>query len=79
MQPGLRRSSFGLIVRQMGRAEMTDKPPGFNSFDPELGRLIRESQARYDALTPEQKAAHDQAQKESWVRAMMPTGDPRWV
>lgn len=42
------------------------------SADAELARLIREAGARYDALTPEQKAAHDAAQRESFIRAMGP-------
>ena len=57
---------------------MSERPQGFNEVDAELGRLMREASARYEAMTPEQKAAHDQAQKESWVRAMKPTGDPRF-
>lgn len=45
-----------------------------------LGRLeatVRNAKARYDAMTPEEKAEHDKAQRESFVRGMMPTGDPR--
>ncbi len=45
-------------------------------YDDKFDRLIREAQARIDAMTPEQKAALEQAQKESWVRAMKSTGDP---
>ena len=57
---------------------MTVFPQGFNEVDTDLGVLIREAVARYEAMTPGQKAAHDQAQKESWIRAMKPTGDPRF-
>lgn len=44
----------------------------------ELKNLIRKAQERYDALTPEEKAEHDRKQRESFVRGMMPTGDPRF-
>jgi hypothetical protein len=44
----------------------------------ELENLVRKAKERYDALTPEQKEAHDKAQRESFVRGMMPTGDPRF-
>lgn len=44
----------------------------------ELKKIVAKAQARYDAMTPEQKAAHDKAQRESFVRAMKPTGDPRF-
>jgi hypothetical protein len=40
--------------------------------DNKLKQLVAEAQARYDALTPEEKAAHDQAQRESWMRGMGP-------
>ncbi len=68
-------------IREAEEAEAarlaSERPQGVNEVDAELGRLIREAQARYNALSPEDKAAHDQAQKESLVRAMMPTSDPR--
>lgn len=38
----------------------------------ELKRMVAAAQARYDALTPDQKAAHDKAQRDSFVRAMQP-------
>lgn len=33
--------------------------------------LVREALDRYNELTPEEKQAHDKAQRESWVRGMM--------
>lgn len=36
----------------------------------DLNTLVRQARERYDAMTPEQKAAHDQAQRESFVRGM---------
>lgn len=44
----------------------------------ELKRLVEDAKRRYDAMTPEQKAEHDRKQRESFVRGMMPTGDPRF-
>lgn len=35
-------------------------------------KLVAEAQARYDALPPEQRAAHDYEQRRSWVRGMCP-------
>jgi hypothetical protein len=32
-----------------------------------LDRLLCEAQAKFDALTPEQKRAHREAQRKSWV------------
>jgi hypothetical protein len=46
--------------------------------DPELLALLEKAKARYSAMTPEQKKAMHKAQRESWVRGMMPTGDPRF-
>lgn len=46
--------------------------------DARLVQLVARADAAYDAMTPEQKAAHDKAQRESWVRGMMSTGDPRF-
>lgn len=40
----------------------------------ELQELIRQAQARYDALSPEGKAEHDRLQRESFVRSFMPAG-----
>ena len=34
---------------------------------PGLDRLIKESCAKFDALTPEQKREHRRAQRKSWV------------
>jgi hypothetical protein len=44
----------------------------------ELRALVAKAKAAYEAMTPEQKKAHDQAQQESWVRGMRATGDPRF-
>jgi hypothetical protein len=35
---------------------------------PDLDALIREARAAFEALSPEDQAAHRQAQAESWVR-----------
>jgi hypothetical protein len=37
-----------------------------------LKQLIEEAKEKYDAMTPEEKAAHDTAQRESFVRGMGP-------
>ena len=42
-----------------------------------LSELLAQAKARYDALSSEDKAEHDRKQRESWVRGMMTTGDPR--
>jgi hypothetical protein len=46
----------------------------------ELKVLIQQAQARYNALSPEAKEAHDKAQRESWIRGMGPCehGDYDW-
>ena len=36
----------------------------------DLEKMIKQAKVKYDAMTPSQKAAHDQAQRESWVRGM---------
>jgi hypothetical protein len=46
--------------------------------DHDLYRKLMAAVEAYEAMTPEQKEAHDKAQRESFVRAMMPTGDPRF-
>jgi len=38
----------------------------------ELKQLVAYAQARYAALTPEQKAYHDHEQRRSFVRGMCP-------
>lgn len=38
----------------------------------ELQELIAGARARYDAMTPEQKAAHDYEQRRSFARGMCP-------
>lgn len=36
----------------------------------QLRKLIAQAKARYEALSPEEKAAHDKAQQESFVRGL---------
>lgn len=36
----------------------------------EFKALVAQAQARYDALSPEDKMAADQRQRESWLRGM---------
>lgn len=43
---------------------------------PTLQTVISAAKARYDAMSPAEREAHDKAQRESFVRSMMPTGDP---
>lgn len=38
----------------------------------ELKRLVARAQARYDALSPREKAEHDHEQRRSYVRGMCP-------
>jgi len=45
---------------------------------PELQAALDRATAAYEAMTSAQKAAHDKAQRESFARGMMPTGDPRF-
>ncbi|WP_234892227.1 hypothetical protein [Agrobacterium vitis] len=52
-------------------------PTDCPATSPELLELIAKAKATYDAMSPEEKARHDQAQRESFLRGMMPTGDPR--
>ena len=42
-----------------------------------IADLVTQAKARYNAMTPEQRRAHDKAQLESLIRGLMPTGDPR--
>ncbi len=37
--------------------------------------LLAESLARYEALSPAEKAEHDEAQRQSWVRGEMAMGE----
>lgn len=43
---------------------------------PELERLVRESEARFAALSPEQQKAHRAAQQRSFVIGNMPLSRP---
>jgi len=42
-----------------------------------LDRALAEARSWYEAMSPEQREAHDRATREDWVRGMMPTVDPR--
>lgn len=39
---------------------------------PELDALLKRAVAAYNAMTPEQRREHDEAQRQSWVRGMAP-------
>jgi hypothetical protein len=39
---------------------------------PDLQTLLARSVAAYNAMTPEQRAVHDEAQRQSWARGMAP-------
>ena len=41
-------------------------------YDEKFQRLARRAQARFDALCPEDQAAHREAQKQSFIRGMGP-------
>lgn len=43
-----------------------------------ISELIAKARAAYDAMSPEEKAKHDQAQRESFARANISTGNPRF-
>lgn len=43
-----------------------------------LNELIKQAQARYDALSSEQKAEHDKAQRESFVRSIVDWPKPNY-
>jgi ribosomal protein S7 len=43
-----------------------------------LRLLMEQAKARYASMSPAEKAAHDQAQRESFARANISTGDPRF-
>lgn len=59
---------------QVRSEDVTDK----NKVDGELQEMLRKAREMYHAMTPEQREAHDEAQRASFVRAMLPTGDPRF-
>lgn len=40
-------------------------------YNDTLREMVKAAAARYEALSPEKKAEHDKAQRESWVRGMM--------
>ena len=46
--------------------------------DPALLELIEESRRKVEAMTDEEREAMFKAQRESWARANMATGDPRF-
>ena len=45
------------------KTRMSERPKGFNEVDAELGRPIRDANARYDALTPAPSRAPGPAQE----------------
>lgn len=45
----------------------------------DLMAKVKRAQAIYDAMTPEQKAEHDNAQRESWVRGMTARCEHGWL
>jgi hypothetical protein len=44
-------------------------------MSPELQKALADAVARFEALSPEEKIAHMQKQRESWVRGEMAMGD----
>ena len=54
--------------------------PANNERSAELADLLAKAKARYEAMTPDEKAAEHKAQRESFIRAMQPCehGDPDW-
>lgn len=44
----------------------------------DLKKLLAKALANYHAMTPEQKAEHDQAQRDSYVRAEMGWPKSNW-
>lgn len=51
---------------------MTHDPENTQTRNAALMKLVAEAKARYDALPPEEKAAHDYAQLRSFARGMCP-------
>jgi hypothetical protein len=47
--------------------------PGAMARSDSINEMIAAAKARYDALTPEQKAQHDHEQRRSFVRGMCPS------
>lgn len=49
-------------------------------LEEEIAVAFKQAKARYDAMSPEDKAAHDKAQRESFIRGMGPCehGDYDW-
>lgn len=48
--------------------ELDDMPTSFNSGSPYLDELLNTAAQRWNAMSIEQRKAHRQAQRESWVR-----------
>lgn len=61
--------SYGGLPRTY---RLTEKPLPNRS---KLTKLIEKAKAVYDAMTPEEKEAHDKAQRDSWVRGEMALGN----
>lgn len=60
-----------------GNAEPAHEPAPRGSEAPDdLKALLKKALARYDAMTPDERAEADKAQRESWARANISTGDP---
>jgi hypothetical protein len=47
----------------------------------DIQKLVAEAKARYDTMSPEQKAAHDNAQRDSFIRSITDWPKPKfkWV
>jgi len=67
-----------MVTRVAGMSDVGIPISACNAGNQELAEAIKRAIERYDALTPEQKAEHDRKQRESFVRGMMPTGDPQF-
>lgn len=46
--------------------------------DPKLLEALRRAKETVDRMTPEEREAMFKAQRESWARANVSTGDPRF-
>lgn len=46
--------------------------------DGELKCLVSAAQSRYEAMSLEERTAHDEAQRQSWIRGMAPCEHGVW-
>ena len=53
-------------------------PETFDTGDADLDAAMARACRWFNGLTAEEQAAHRRAQVESWVRGLMPTGDPEF-